>query len=421
MKLFGSRFCSNSFLLFFFLLILSFPQQSNSQCVTNNLIVIGKIDSIHSKILNEERKIWVYVPNRYSDSIYEPEKFPVIYLLDGDTHFPSVMGMVQQLSEVNGNTICPNMIIVGITNTDRTRDLTPTHSNSALLHDSSFVKTSGGGEKFTDFLEKELIPHIDSLYPTAPYRMMIGHSLGGLTVINTLLNRPYLFNSYIAIDPSLWWDNHKLLDKSATIFRNQRFEGKTFFLAMANTIPPGYDTAKTRSVTPVTPQFEQAKCILEFSDILKANSKNGLRWDWKYYRDDSHGSVPLMAEYDGLHLIFDYYKFNFLPDQPNLDSVLTMHYKKVSQIMGYTVRPPELMVNGLAYDFLQQNMLDRAFRFFKMNVDNYPKSLNVYDSMGDYYNAKGEKKKAIEYYTKALEIRYYSETKQKLDKLKLGK
>src|SRR5690349_19701682 len=127
----------------------------------NNSITIGRIDSLHSKILGEERKIWVYVPDGAKDTT---RRFPVLYLLDGDAHYSSVVGMIQQLSGINGNTICPDMIVVGIPNTDRTRDLTPT--NSLFYPDGSKgidLKTSGGGEKFESFLQKELIQHIDSV------------------------------------------------------------------------------------------------------------------------------------------------------------------------------------------------------------------------------------------------------------------
>src|SRR6201999_1400890 len=98
---------------------------------------------------------------------------------------------------------------------------------------------TGGGENFTAFIEKELMPHIDSLYPTAPYRILIGHSLGGLMVINTMVNHPNLFSAYIAIDPSMWWDDRKLLQQTATVLTREKFTGKTLFLAIANTMPAG--------------------------------------------------------------------------------------------------------------------------------------------------------------------------------------
>ena len=144
---------------FFTLLLATVITAASAQTVKNNLVVLGKTDSIQSKILNEKRKFWVYLPSGYEGA---PKKiYPVLYLLDGDAHFASVAGMIQQLSEVNGNTKLPQMIVVAIPNTDRTRDLTPTNS---MLDPASYTvedfKTSGGGEKFTSFIEKALMPTI---------------------------------------------------------------------------------------------------------------------------------------------------------------------------------------------------------------------------------------------------------------------
>ena len=143
----------------------------------DNKVTIGTIDSLQSKILCEQRKIWVYLPNGDgANDLYSSQKYPVVYLLDGDAHFFSVVGMIQQLSQVNGNTVLPEMIVVGIPNTDRRRDLTPTHMDvHPIWNDSALVRTSGGGENFIAFIEKELMPFIELKYPTAPYKLLIGH------------------------------------------------------------------------------------------------------------------------------------------------------------------------------------------------------------------------------------------------------
>jgi predicted alpha/beta superfamily hydrolase len=158
--------------------ISSYPADSNNFYVKaqkDNSIVIGKIDSVYSKILNEQRKVWIYTPDMTSGLRDSTRHYPVVYLLDGDAHFTSVTGLIQQLSQANGNTVYPEMIIVAIPNTDRTRDLTPTHIVSDLPNmDSNFSKTTGGGENFVSFIEKELMPHIDSMYLTEPYRILIG-------------------------------------------------------------------------------------------------------------------------------------------------------------------------------------------------------------------------------------------------------
>jgi tetratricopeptide (TPR) repeat protein len=109
---------------------------------------------------------------------------------------------------------------------------------------------------------------------------------------------------------------------------------------------------------------------------------------------------------------------NLFDSSYKADSAITAHFKNVSKQMGYTVLPPEPLINGLGYAFLQNKKFEKSFAFFKMNVDNYPQSFNVYDSMGDFYNAKGEKQKAIEHYAKALTLKDVSDTRRKLEKLK---
>src|SRR5579863_1777142 len=134
----------------FSLLLIGVITAVNAQTVKNKLVVIGKTDSVKSKILNEERTVWIYLPAGYDAAAQQ--RYPVIYLLDADWNFAAFTGMVHELSEVIGNTVVPQAIIVAIPNTDRTRDLTPT--NAMLGTDGKKVadfKTSGGGEKFTSF------------------------------------------------------------------------------------------------------------------------------------------------------------------------------------------------------------------------------------------------------------------------------
>jgi tetratricopeptide (TPR) repeat protein len=158
---------------------------------------------------------------------------------------------------------------------------------------------------------------------------------------------------------------------------------------------------------------------------LQQNTANGLRFSYKYYNDDSHGSVPLIAEYDGLHFLFNFYDFpkgfqSKVVDKNvkiNLGAAFSEHYADVSKHMGYTILPPEDMVNELAYYLLQINLPDRAYSLFDLNIKNYPDSFNVYDSMGDYYDNQKNKAKAIEYYTKSLKVKATPDTKKKLDKL----
>ncbi|MEJ5963704.1 alpha/beta hydrolase-fold protein [Pedobacter immunditicola] len=379
-------------------------------------IVMGRIDTLHSAILNEKREILIYVPKAGNNNVKVEASYPVLYLLDGYAAFHSVTGVVQHLSSIGK---IPKMIVVAISNTDRVRDLTPTHSTewSDGTVDSSALKTSGGGEKFILFLEKELIPHIESNYHTDPYRMFVGHSLGGLTVLNTLINHPSLFNSYVAIDPSIWWDQQSLLKKANTVLAQKNFAGKKLFYAAANTMEKGMDMVRVVKDTAI--KNVHVRNNLKFREVLLKNKKNQLVWDWKYYHEDNHSSVPLIAAYDAFRSFFKGFELADDLNDPLVDlKFVQNHYKKVSAMLGYNVMPPENTVNILGYINLENKDYAKAYSFFKMNIDLYPESFNVYDSMGDYYIARGDKKKAKELLLKALMLNEHHDTRKKFEGLR---
>ena len=387
----------------------------------DNKIIIGTVDSVYSSVLKEQRKVWVYVPNMKSGIQGASNRYPVVYLLDGDGHFESVVGMIQQLSQVNGNTIVPEMIVVGIPNTDRTRDLTPTHiTNDPPMMDSGFSKSTGGGENFSAFLEKELMPHIDSAYPTQPYKMLIGHSFGGLAVMHILTNHTKLFNAYIAIDPSMWYDKERFLKATEKKLSMQKYEGTSLYLGIANTMPEAMTVEQMKKDT--TADTRHIRSIFAMDKFIKANSKNGLKYASKYYANDDHSSVPLTSEYDGLRFIFNWYRFKFLNadfSDPGTGIVqrLKQHYETASKQFGFKLAPPEMMVNGLGYNALSMQHYTKAAALFKMNIENYPASANVYDSYADLLLLQKDTATAITHYQKALAIGESAETRRKLNEL----
>lgn len=387
----------------------------------DNKIVIGKIDTVYSKILGEPRTIWIYTPGMTSGNHDPNIHYPVLYLLDGDGHFPSVVGLIQQLSQVNGNSVLPEMIVVGITNTDRTRDLTPTHVTSDLpAMDSNFSKTSGGGQNFMAFIEREVMPHIDSVYPTAPYKVLVGHSFGGLTVIDALTNHTKLFNAYIAIDPSMWYDHERFLAATKKKLAEKKYDGTRLYIGIANTMPPGMTLTQLKKDT--TFDTRHIRSIFELDKFLKATPQNAINYASRFYSNDSHVSVPMISEYDGLRYIFDYYRINVTGKDlaDTSDAIVTKykkHYDMVSKEMGYKVSPPELFINYLGYDAMANKHYKKAAGLFKMNIDNYPNSSNAYDSYGDVLAIQKDTANAIAYYKKALTKHDNADTKRKLNVL----
>ncbi|WP_034256393.1 alpha/beta hydrolase-fold protein [Adhaeribacter aquaticus] len=398
-------------LLLFILLLFPafcFGQSSNQ---TNNEISIGKRFTIHSSILDEDREVWIYVPKSAG-----VERYPVVYLLDGKDFFHSMTGMVAELSSIGR---MPKMIVVGIMNKDRGADLTPTRSMFSRdgMVDSDF-ENSGRGEKFISFLHKELMPYVESNYNTHPYRMYVGHSLGGLAVLHALVNYPALFNSYVVMDPSVWWDNHLIIKQAQEAFTKQDYANKSLYYAASNTMKNGMDTV--RVIKDTVYANGNVRNSFQFREILR-KSKN-LHWAWKFYPEENHSSLPLLSQYDALRFIFKKYELGKdLQDTTITVAYIKDHYRSVSSMMQYTVLPSQGTVNLLGYISMGNKQYEKAYSFFKMNIDNYPASANVYDSMGDYYVEKGNKKQAIEAFTKALTLQEVAGTRKKLDRLQAKK
>jgi predicted alpha/beta superfamily hydrolase len=355
---------------------------------------IGMRDSLHSKILNEDRHIWISVPRNPENP---KQRYPVVYLLDGEWYFHSFTGITAHLDETNGNSMIPDMIIVGIINVDRGRDYTPTFDSSSNMR-------SGGGETFTQFLEKELIPYIDSKYPSVNHRTLVGHSFGGLFALNTLLKHNALFNSYIILDPALHFDHSRLLGESKTILKDRKFENKSLYLAIAHPINPDMDS--TQAWKDTSNNSLGFRTIIELNHNLSANRSNGLRWKSRYFSNESHGTIPLIGSYEALRYIFDFYKrpvFAVLDN--NSGSRLAAHYKKISRIMGYTILPPPTLVSGLSWRYRIDKRFDEGLRFLESIRVQYPEYAIVYQELGLMHQEKGDLTKAEEYYSKARELR----------------
>ena len=273
----------------------------NSRAIKNRLFYRGKRDSLFSETLNEKRVLWVHLPKSNGD---QRQQYPVVYLLDAEEHFRLFTWMIQQVDGADGKRLFPDMIVMGILNSKRARDLTPTHSiiNAKGENENAFGP-SGEGEKFIAFIEKELIPHIGSNYPASSKRVLIGHSLGGLTAINVLLNHTGMFDGYVASDPSMWWDNKMMLGQASKALKEQRFEGRSLYVSIANTMSADMVLEQVRSDR--SPKTNHIRSILELTDILENSPGSGLRFDYKYYKEHNHNAVPDITMYDGLRFLME--------------------------------------------------------------------------------------------------------------------
>ena len=376
-------------ILFYYLLPFICSAQSSPK---QHLIEFGELVSIDSKILNEVRDIWVYLPPNYHDTFHEPAQYPVLYILDGDIHFHSISGLIQILSAgLNGTYVIPEMIVIAIPNTDRTRDLTPTRSLKGVDgKDAFWYDSSGGGSNFLNFINYEVIPKIDSSYRTSNYRTIIGQSLGGLTVINALCTIPETFNAYVAIEPSLWWDEKDLLHQISDYLNKSDLTGKTLFLAQANTL------SKKDSLNV---HYESIK---EFLTILETRNQSNLNWEYEYYENDGHASVALIAEYDALRFIFE--KFYASIGEIFGPKDLQTHYAELSTDLKIHLIPSERVIHRFGVVAMYSHQPELAEEYFRMNIKYYPNSPSVYADMAQLNENNEMKLKAIEYYKLALSL-----------------
>ncbi len=346
-----------------------------------------------SNVLEEKRKIFISLPkNELTDKLGK-KKFPVIYVLDGETMFDYVVGMVNFLSLAKGNDVLPQSIIVGIPNTNRTRDLTP----NPVPGDGK----SGGGKVFASFLEKELIPYIDENYPTLHYKTIIGHSFGGLFAIYVLYNHPELFNNYIALDPSFQY-----LNKQENDFNDLRYQGKQLFVGIANTIGLGLDTSDY-DLDANTRHFDE---LMQWSRKMEQHSGTKLKTWSRYYENDDHASLCVEATYDALRIMFSWYHIDLLALRQDpaktkpIKKIIEDHYQLISAKYNETVLPDEEFVNRVAWLNLSSDR-ETVKELLTMNLLNYPESFNANFALGNFYRIAGKSDSAKIYLKTALKIK----------------
>ncbi len=336
--------------------------------------------TIKSAVLGEERVVLVRTPAGYETNKLS---YPVLYMTDGDAHMGHTSSSIEFLVQ-NGR--MPDLIVVGVTNTDRTRDLTPAKSPDKNPAGELRWPTSGGADNFLKFFETELIPEIEKTYRVQPYRIFAGHSLGGLFAIHAMISKPGLFNSYIAVSPSLQWADNEALKRAETFLKDQKEAKLTLFASIGN--EPGA----------IGDDFDKLK------DALAKSSIKGFEWQAERMADEDHGSVVLRSHYFGLRKVFD----GWLPVQ-DLNSGLILgglkgadaHYAKLSEKFGYKIPVPENVINQMGYQYLFDNKPEEAIAVFKANVERYPASANPYDSLAEAYERGGRIDLAEPLYDKA--------------------
>lgn len=324
--------------LFALLLAASLPAAGGSP------ITVGETVRIPSKILGEERAILVSPPEGYARG---QSRYPVLYLTDGEAHFQEACATADFLRR---NGFMPAVLVVGVTNTNRTRNLTPP-----------------GADRFLDFFEKELVPYVEANYRTVPFRIFCGHSLGGLFGVHALMSRSDLFNAVIAASPVLSWGGGAELRRAETFFSAKRALKRFLFVTMA------------------AEGDEDRGAFDSFRKLLEANRLEGFRFGSAIFPDEDHFSVVLQSHYAGLKTLFDGWHIPRKGGIGDLDvgnvGDLKARFAAISLRVGFTFTPPEALVNLLGRQALGRNEPERALEFFRYNVETYPDSPDAREAL----------------------------------------
>jgi predicted alpha/beta superfamily hydrolase len=330
------------------------------------------LHQLDSNVLSEEREYRVTLPSSYGWA--RDRSYPVLYVLDGRQHHDHTVASVQFLA--NKGEI-PEMIVVAISSTVRLRDYTPTDWENGFAG-------GGGAPAFRRFLADELIPEIEKNYRTTPFRVFSGHSLGGLFALYLVSTVPLLFDAHIALSPTLNWDDGaplRLLEQ-----RLKDSEELPTYLYVARSDDSGLYLADFDYLT----------------QLLRTYAPRKFRWSSQAFPQETHGSIPLMAQIAAIRDVYAGYRFH---DDLSMMGIgfAEQHYAKLSAMLGTPVGVPEHVLNNIGYAVLAEDQFEEAIRVFNLNVERNPHSANARDSLADAYleadmrsEAKGALIKAVE-------------------------
>ena len=340
---------------------------------------------VKSEVLDETRRVYVSKPLGYETS---DENFFVVYVLDGESSIDYTKAITELLYQ-NGY---PKLLVVAIPNTFRNRDLTPTAWREA--------EDGGGSEAFLKFMKKELIPAVESRYRTHSYRVLIGHSLGGLFASYAMVNETSLFDGLIAISPSVFYDDFLVFKDIQKLLENNSGQLPEFYFAMGE--EPG----------------EEGDGILTLNDYLVRTSPKDLNWAFDRFSRETHSTVPLVGTLDGLRYIFR--DFNVEPEllDQGLKAIIK-HFENLSKKYRKNTPVPQRVLMTLSDRLWSSGNEQKAIDVVKYYAEIYPNMIIPYDYLSEYYSRQNKIDLAIQAAQKMLDILPgYRHAEEKLARLK---
>jgi predicted alpha/beta superfamily hydrolase len=360
---------------------------SNAQ-ISKEDIIIGKHIKLYSDILEEERSILIHLPTGYEKS---QEKYPVLYVLDGGSvpSFSIVTGTVERMAYMT----IPNMIVVGIRNTDRDRDMFPMQLKNS--------RTSSGADNFIEFFLKELIPYVDKNYRVENFRILNGTSNSAFFTIYVLLKKPNLFSAYVASSPTrLEWFDDPLYKKFGELKKKNEPLNKTLYLI--------YGENDYRSIIKAIPKFKK---------IIEENTPDGFRWEIELIKNEGH--VPSNSVLKGLQFVFSGWKYPREKLKETTFHEVNTYYDQLAEKYGLDAKISKTVLLNLGSDLVKKNEINEALEVYLLNIKLYPGNSYAHYYLGLAFEKIGEKTLAIKHIEKTLEmLPTWVAAKRKLEELK---
>ncbi|MEM6395702.1 MAG: alpha/beta hydrolase-fold protein [Bacteroidota bacterium] len=343
-------------------------------------ITIGQTHEIESSVLGETRQIMVALPDDYSENT--DDQYPVLYLLDAETNFHHTTACVQFLAR---NRRIPKMIVVGLVNSEgnRTRDLTP--MSTAVDRRPG----SGGADQTYRFMEEELFAWVADRFRTEEYRLLIGHSFGGLFVIHGLINHPELFNSYLAISPSLWWDNQELVKNQAETFLKNNAE-LTGHLYMTMGDEGG----------------QMAGGGWKLSALLEESAGPNFLWHYEVMEEENHGTVPYRSTRQGLEFIFDQWNWDSKRRALRAEGISAIKYydEEVELLYGLSAPWDKGDMMQAAQGPFDRGKTEQALQVYQLTTEKFPNFSAAWQMLGECQLIMDLQSEAAQSLKKALQI-----------------
>jgi len=349
----------------------------------NRLLGLGTQHILKSEVLQENRPIIISLPNGYENN---DANYPVLYLLDGLGNIKHEVGTVELLTESG---IIPPIIIVAIESLDRSRDLTPSNAGQEVYGGTgdAGIPQSGGAPEFLQFLEEELIPYVESNFRTHPYRLLEGHSFGGLFSTYVLMEKPGIFDAFIIQSPALWWNKEEMTEKAKDFFKSNTNLDNSVYIGIG-----GGDGWGMRQE------------LIRYVDVIKQSNPKNFHWTHEEIGDEGHDDARLLLNYYGLKFVFSDLKVSgeFLKNYS--DEAFLKSEQQLADKYGKNARRPAGDYFDIITKLLNDENVLEAITVLKRASEAYPKYVMLTNNLAQLYEKTNQINKAIEAYKSAIEI-----------------